>query len=342
MRRERTSFVVHASVALVAVAVCLSGAGPATAQAPVKIGYLPLLYYNAWYYADLQGWWKDTGLRPQFKTFNTGMPQIQAFAAGELEVGSLGTVPLLLGTSKGQVNLQAIAIMGNVDNAFGIFVPGPSPIRTVPDLRGKTIGLPVGTNWQLVLDAALRKHGMSQADLKVVNMQPADAAAALLAGRIDAGMPHISAFYELETKKGFRSVFRGADMAAAPNPVNIHIYDIVVVDAEFGKRHPDRVTAVLRMWFRVMDHWYRNWDAMNRWNEEYQSRMTGTPLTPDFTDYYWKNLSRETLESNLRAFDRKTSDSIWAALEGTAKFYNYGVNVDAIVNDTFLKAVATR
>lgn len=342
MRHGPRSWKTGLGAVLAAAVVVLAAEGPAAAQTPVKIGYLPLLYYNAWYYADLQGWWKDTGLKPQFKTFNTGMPQIQAFAAGELEIGSLGTVPLLLGTSKGQVNLQAIGIMGNVDNAFGIFVPGPGPIKTVPDLKGKTIGLPVGTNWQLVLDAALRKHGMTQSDVKVVNMQPADAAAALLAGRIDAGMPHISAFYELETKKGFRAIFRGADMAKAPNPINIHLYDIIVADTEYGRKHLDQVTKVLEMWFRVMEHWYKNFDQMNRWNEEYQSKMTGTPLTPDFTDYYWKNLSKETLDSNLRAFDRKTPDSIWAALEGTARFYNYNVNVDAIVNDTFLKALAKR
>ncbi len=325
------------------LALFLAGAGRAAGQLEtVRIGYLPLLYYNAWYYAELQGWWGETGIRPQFKTFTTGHPQIQAFAAGELDIGSLGTVPLLLGASKGLVNLQAIAVMGNVDNAFGIFVPGSSPIRSVPDLKGRTVALPVGTNWQLVFDAALRKYGLSPRDVKVVNMAPADAAAALLAGRIDAGMPHISQFYELETRHGFRPIFMGADMAKAPNPIHIHIYDIIVVDAEYGKRRPAVVTKVLGMWFRVMEHWYRNFDQMNRWNEEYQSRMTGTPITPAFTDYYWAHLSKETLESNLQIFDRSRPDHIWAALEGTAKFYGYAVNVDALVNDSFLRALARR
>jgi NitT/TauT family transport system substrate-binding protein len=326
---------------LVVLALAALG-GPAGAQTPVRIAYLPLLYYNAWHYADLQGWWADTGLKPQFRTFPTGMPQIQAAAAGEIDVGSLGTVPLLLGTSKGQVTLQAIAVMGNVDNAFGIFVPPASPIRTVPDLRGKTVGLPMGTNWQLVLDSALQKHGMSQKDIRVINMQPADAAAALLAGRIDAGMPHISAFYDLQTKHGFRAIFRGEDMARTPNPVNIHIYDIIVVDTEYGKKQPAAVTAVLGMWFRVMDHWHRNFDQMNRWNEAYQGKMTGTPITPAFTDYYWAHLSKETLASNLKHFDRANPDNIWAALEGTARFYGYKVDVEAIVNDTFLRALPRR
>ena len=344
MRPSGTGWTRRLAAALLGLGLLLAagGIGTAHAQTAVRIGYLPLLYYNAWYYAELQGWWGDTGLKPQFKTFATGQPQIQAFAAGELDVGSLGTVPLLLGTSKGVVNLQAIAVMGNVDNAFGIFVPGPSPIKAVPDLRGKTLALPLGTNWQLVLDSALRKHGMSQKDLKVINMAPADVAAALLAGRIDAGMPHISQFYELEAKHGFRSIFMGADMAKAPNPVNIHIYDIVVVDTEYGKRHPADVTKVLGLWFRVMDHWYANFEKMNRWNEEYQSKMTGTPITPAFTDYYWAHLSKETLETNLKAFDRKTPDNIWAALDGTAKFYSYPVDVNTIVNDAFLKALAKR
>jgi ABC-type nitrate/sulfonate/bicarbonate transport system substrate-binding protein len=333
--------VVDVAVLALSVAATVMLAAPLVrAATPVRIGYLPLLYYNAWYYADLQGWWAETGVKPQFKTFTTGMPQIQAFAAGELDIGSLGTVPLLLGSSKGMVNLQVIGIMGNVDNAFEIFVPGPSPIRSVPDLKGKTLALPMGTNWQLVLDAALRKHGMTQKDLKVINMAPADAAAALLAGRIDAGMPHISQFFELQTKHGFRPIFQGADMAKAPNPVNIHIYDIIVADADYAKKNPAIVTKVLGMWFRVMDYWYANFDKMNRWNEEYQSKMTGTPITPAFTDFYWAHLSKETLQSNLKAFDRSNPDNIWASLEGTARFYDYKVDVSKLVNDSFLRALA--
>jgi NitT/TauT family transport system substrate-binding protein len=327
---------------VLALLVAVPGPRPGYGEAVVRIGYLPLLYYNAWYYADLQGWWKETGLRPQFKTFATGNPQIQSFAAGELDIGSLGTVPLLLGTSKGLVNLQVIGIMGNVDNAFGIFVPGNSPIKTVPDLKGKTLALPLGTNWQLVLDAALRKYGMSEKDLKVLNMAPADVAAALLAGRIDAGMPHISQFYDLETRHGFRSIFMGADMAAPPNPVHVHIYDLIVADTDYGRRHPANVARVLGMWFKVMDYWYAHFDAMNRWNEAYQGKMTGTPITPDFTRYYWAHLSKETLATNLKAFDRSNPDNIWATLEGTARFYDYPVNVDALVNEGFLKGLARR
>lgn len=329
-------------VLMLALLVFSPGARSSYAEEVVRIGYLPLLYYNAWYYAELQGWWKETGLKPQFKTFATGNPQIQSFAAGELDVGSLGTVPLLLGASKGFVNLQAIGIMGNVDNAFGIFVPANSPIKTVPDLRGKSLALPLGTNWQLVLDSALRKYGMTEKDLKVLNMAPADVAAALLAGRIDAGMPHISQFYELETKHGSRSIFMGADMAKAPNPVNVHVYDIIVVDADYGRRRAGNVAKVLGVWFKVMDYWYKNFDHMNRWNEEYQSKMTGTPITPDFTQYYWAHLSKETMASNLKAFDRTTPDNIWATLDGTAKFYNYTVNVDNLVNEGFLKGLARR
>ncbi len=327
---------------MIVVLTFASGIRGSYAQETVRIGYLPLLYYNAWYYADLQGWWKETGLKPQFKTFATGNPQIQSFAAGELDVGSLGTVPLLLGASKGLVNLQAIGIMGNVDDAFGIFVPGGSAIKTVPDLKGKNLALPLGTNWQLVLDSALRKYGMTEKDVKVLNMAPADVAAALLAGRIDAGMPHISQFYELETKHGFRPIFMGADMAKAPIPINVHVYDIIVVDTDYGRRHPANVAKVLGVWFKVMDYWYKNFDKMNRWNEEYQSKMTGTPITPAFTDYYWAHLSKETLATNLKAFDRSNPDNIWMTLDGTAKFYNYAVNVDTLVNEGFLRGLARR
>jgi ABC-type nitrate/sulfonate/bicarbonate transport system substrate-binding protein len=37
----------------------------------------------------------------------------------------------------------------HVDNAFGIFVPGNSSIKTVPDLKGKTFALPCPFWWRV-------------------------------------------------------------------------------------------------------------------------------------------------------------------------------------------------
>ncbi|HEV8307882.1 MAG TPA: hypothetical protein VGW35_09460 [Methylomirabilota bacterium] len=47
---------------LIGLAILGTADGTPQAQTPVRIGYLPLLYYNAWHYADLQGWWAEIGL----------------------------------------------------------------------------------------------------------------------------------------------------------------------------------------------------------------------------------------------------------------------------------------
>src|SRR6185312_9334254 len=75
------------------------------------------------------------------------------------------------------------------DNSAGndALMVGPK-IKSFADLKGRTVALEQFSISHFVLATALARNGMNINDVKVVNLSPGDAAAAFVAGRVDAAV----------------------------------------------------------------------------------------------------------------------------------------------------------
>ena len=71
-------------------------------------------------------------------------------------------------------------------SAEAIVVHADSAIRSVADLKGKTVGVHRGAGAHFILAAALQRAGLSFADIKPAYLKPPEASAAFLSGRLDA------------------------------------------------------------------------------------------------------------------------------------------------------------
>src|SRR5687768_9016247 len=68
-----------------------------------------------------------------------------------------------------------------------VVVHKDGPVKTVQDLRGKTIAIPTRfSDERLIIYKVLKENGMSEADVKLVEMAPPDVAGALATKAIDA------------------------------------------------------------------------------------------------------------------------------------------------------------
>jgi NitT/TauT family transport system substrate-binding protein len=68
-------------------------------------------------------------------------------------------------------------------------------IGSVKDLKGKKIGVNVGSVSHFLLDYLLQQNGITDTDVSLIKMKQGDVPAALAAGQIDAGVtwePHLS------------------------------------------------------------------------------------------------------------------------------------------------------
>lgn len=122
----------------------------------------------------------------EWADFDSAPPLIEAMKAGRVDVAWGGEVPVFFGiANSAPVRLLA----GGRSSASGqsrILVKDDSPIRTVADLRGRRVAMPLYTIPHYPLAVALRNAGLAWSDVDVVNLSTTDGLAAFTSGSVDA------------------------------------------------------------------------------------------------------------------------------------------------------------
>ncbi|WP_271898945.1 ABC transporter substrate-binding protein [Candidatus Phyllobacterium onerii] len=122
-----------------------------------------------------------------FANFSSGPLRLEAIRAGAAQVGAVGDVPPILA----QFSDANVVIVGAVitSGASTIFATAPgSGITQLSDMKGKRIGINVGTSQQATVLRNLRASGLTLGDVQPVNLGLAEFADALRADQIDAAV----------------------------------------------------------------------------------------------------------------------------------------------------------
>jgi ABC-type nitrate/sulfonate/bicarbonate transport system substrate-binding protein len=115
----------------------------------------------------------------------------QAFEAGAIDLSVGGAIGVIFAAAEGVTAKFIASISRESTRGFStsFYVKENSPIRTVPDLRGRTVGINgFSTSGHLWLKAALEKHGLADSDVRITPIPFSAMQEALDAGRIDLGM----------------------------------------------------------------------------------------------------------------------------------------------------------
>ncbi|QRG09106.1 sulfonate ABC transporter substrate-binding protein [Xanthobacter dioxanivorans] len=176
------------SFALLAAGLATAlAAAPALAQEKVvRIGYqkygtLILLKNKGLLEARL----KPLGYTVKWAEFPAGPQLLEALNAGAIDFGNTGEAPPIFAQAAG-APLVYVGFEPAAPQGEAILVPKDSPLKTVADLKGKTVALNKGSNVHYLLVKALEKAGVAYADIKPAFLTPADARAAFERGAVDA------------------------------------------------------------------------------------------------------------------------------------------------------------
>lgn len=127
----------------------------------------------------------NDGIAVKWSFFKGAGPVVnEAFANGQVDFAYLGDLAAIIGKSGGLDSRLLAATARGVNHYLGV-QPG-SGIKTLEDLKGKRVGIFRGTASQLSFDNALASVGLSEKDLKVINLDFSAALSALAARQIDA------------------------------------------------------------------------------------------------------------------------------------------------------------
>jgi ABC-type nitrate/sulfonate/bicarbonate transport system substrate-binding protein len=115
----------------------------------------------------------------------------QAFEAGAIDLASGSANGVIFAAAEGVAAKMIASISRESARAFSttFYVKADSPVQSVADLKGKTIGINgFFTSGHLWLKAALEKAGLAESDVKITPVPFPAMQEALDSGKIDLGM----------------------------------------------------------------------------------------------------------------------------------------------------------
>jgi len=154
--------------------------------------------------------------RIEWKRFAAAAPLLEALNAEAVDIGAASDSPTTFALAAG-VRGRVIGATRGSGAGTSIIVPSNSPIQTMADLRGKKIGTNRGSVGHALVLAVAEKLQWKPDDIRIANLMPADAKAAMASGAIDAWSTWNTYVAEARLIDGARLVASGAGLLSGLN-----------------------------------------------------------------------------------------------------------------------------
>ena len=219
------------------------------ADKEVTIGYQ--LVYNPWKVAIVDGAIeKATGYEINWKKFDSGAKVINAMASGDVQIAMAGSSPIAAGVSRG-LPIELFWIVEDIASAEALVVRDGSGITAPQDLKGKKLGVPFVSTTHFHTLFALEQFGIDPKEVRVLNMQPNNIAAAWERGDIDAAFIWDPALGRI--KKSGKVLITSGQLSAWGKAT----FDGMVSDKDWAAANPDFMVGLVKS-LAAADEAYRS------------------------------------------------------------------------------------
>lgn len=183
------------------------------------------------------------GMNVKWVPFDSGTAMSAAMASGDVQISfSHGVPPFVVATSAGQ-DLQIVDVAVSYSDNDNCVVRSNLEIdkSNVKELEGKQVGVPLGTAAHFGFLKQMEHFGVNVSTMKVVDMAPADGAAAFASGNLDMVCGWGGALRRM--KEHGNVLMTGAEKEA----VGIQIFDATSVSAKWAKENNDLLAKFLKV-----------------------------------------------------------------------------------------------
>ena len=196
-----------------------------------------------------KGIYKKRGLTVDAKQLPDGRAVRDAMIAERLDGGTMNLTPYLTGASTGTFTMIGNVSLGG--DTVGLMVKKGAGINRIADLKGKRIGVTIGsTTGNIFISTLAPEAGLHPGDYQVINMKLADQVAALASNSVDA-ITSAEPYLSIAEKEGIgTTILRFGKID--PNPT------CLVLATSFIEKYPDTVTAFCKSWLDGVEFWRTN------------------------------------------------------------------------------------
>jgi NitT/TauT family transport system substrate-binding protein len=214
--------------------------------------------------------------------------ELYAAQLPDLQASKLDGVPITLGDAlllegRASDSIRAVIITDHSTGADSIIAT--ADIKTPADLKGKTIGVGLGSFGELLVRNMLQVEGLTIEDVTLININPEETTAAM-PETIQAG--HIwEPFTSEALAQGHHIIFSSAETPGL-------ISDVIVFRTEIVEERPEEVRAFVAAWFEALAWWQTHPEEGNAMIAKH------TGLKPE--EISTEGIRLLNLDDNLRAF----------------------------------------
>jgi NitT/TauT family transport system substrate-binding protein len=240
----RQSFPLACVVAGILLAFFVCGCKHAE-RPELRIAINPWLACEYLYLAREKGFFAEEGINVRLVEYSTLSDCRVAFETNQVDAmtGSLIEVLKARDNSK---RLPRVTLVTDYSNGADVIL-GRSDITSPAALKGKRVGLELGSLGVFMLARALERAGLKLSDVEMVSCAPDEMQAAIAGGIMDAVVTYPPTSVHLEAGGKMRRLFSSAEIPG-------EVVDVVAVDALRLQREPELQARLTRVMQRALDY----------------------------------------------------------------------------------------
>jgi ABC-type nitrate/sulfonate/bicarbonate transport system substrate-binding protein len=225
---------------------------------------------------------KNNKLEGSFKGFNFGAPLNEAAIAGEVDVIFTADQPAatLLNKSSDWVIIGRLMY-----NRVSLYVPPNSPIKSVSDLRNKTVGMPFGAAAQRMALKVEKDAGLNpKTDVKNVNLDIYEQSDLVRD-------PKSSKWGSMDALAGFDptpAIFE--ENGLIKTLAEGKVVSVIMMSKKYIQENPDAPINFLKAFHQAYDYYRNNMSTANDWFIA-ESKLSITPKALEIAASVEPNLS---------------------------------------------------
>lgn len=310
-----------------------SGAASNSGGTVVRLGFSAWPGWFPWQVAQEQKIFAANNVSVDLKWFDGYLESINTLTAGQIDANSQTLNDTISAVSGGA---DQVVVLVNDNSTGNDKVIVREDINTIADLKGRKVAAEEGTVDHFLLLLGMQKAGLKPEEIQFVPLETGRAAAAFVAGQVDAVAVFAPFTTQALKRPGSKELFSSKDFPGA-------ISDHLVFTRKFVNEHPEQVQAMVNSWFATLDFMQKNSDQAT----EIMAKRAGVSV--EEYKQYAEGTKIFTIEENLKAFqpgnDRNSLS--FAAAEISKFLTEVGLaktapDLNTLFDDRFVKAYAKK
>jgi NitT/TauT family transport system substrate-binding protein len=239
-------------------------------------------------------------------------------AAGKIDAGLFSIGDVIISSEHTQVKVVAAYDDGGLNTVVAI-----PEITSVAELKGRHIGVKIGSPYEIFVREMLKTAGLKASDVVFVNLSAEEIPVAM-PDNVQAGFvwePHTS---EL-TAKGYRVLFSSTQISS--------LYpDLITFRAAVVRERPGDVTAFLKAWFEAVEYRNKHVEETREIAAKYLG-VTSDEVLPD------DQLHIMTLDDNRLLFQQTPADGSRSIYDTAQISVDFLIDIGSLSQQPDLKTI---